>query len=385
MTSGPVGNPTPYWQLPQWGNEIVFTGTTVAPLTWNLNTFVKKFAEYIWIDGKGKLRSKTKVLGLHDEPPEWNFDGSSTEQADTETSDCILLPSCTVPDPVRGWPHQLVLCTVLNSDGTPDKRNNRVRTIALMEDYEAEDFWFGLEQEYTFFKGARPLGVDGSIMPRQGPYYCGVGADEVTGREIVEEHMKACLEAGLKLSGVNAEVMPGQWEFQIGPASPAEVGDHIWLARYLLYRIAEKYGVTVKLHPKPVEELNGAGMHTNFSTVSMRGNYGACLDAARKLGDAVVSDPVDVIEEGVTYTALLYPKEYGSAYRQRLTGRHETCSYKEFRFGVSDRGGSVRIPLQVKQDKCGYIEDRRPCANADPYAVVNYIMETVMYDDNINV
>ena len=349
---------------------------SIPPLQ-TFTLYVKKFAEYIWIDGAGFLRSKTKVLDFADEPPEWGFDGSSTEQADTANSDCILIPACVVPDPIRGTPHQLVLCTVLKSDGTPDEHNNRVDTISLEDDHEGEAFWFGLEQEYTMFKGATPLGVLGSIMPKQGPYYCGVGADEVMGRDIAEEHMRACLTAGLKLSGVNAEVMPGQWEFQVGPAGPTEAGDHVWLARYLLYRIAEKYGVTIKLSPKPVAELNGAGMHTNFSTKKMRESLLECKQAAVKLGFAVVSEPYDDLIEGKKYPADEYPAEYGAGYEARLTGEHETCKHSEFRYGVSDRGGSIRIPLPVEKAGKGYIEDRRPCANADPYAVINYIMGIV--------
>ena len=62
----------------------------------------------------------------------------------------------------------------------------------------------------------------------------------------------------------------------------------------------------------------------------------------------------------------------------RLTGKHETCSIDEFKIGVRDRGCSVRIPLSVYNDKCGYFEDRRPASNANPYEVTAFIMESLM-------
>jgi len=344
-----------------------------------------RFAEYIWIDGGGKLRSKTKVLNDKEPPPKWSFDGSSTNQATTESSDCLLTPALICPDPLRSNKGDiLVLCEVSDFDNKPDRNNHRAETRRLEDKYSVFDTLFGLEQEYTFFKGARPLGIEGSIMPVQGPYYCGVGADEVTGRAIVEEHMRACVDAGLKLSGVNAEVMPGQWEFQVGPLGPTAIGDQVWMARYLLYRIAERHDVTVSLHPKPIKELNGAGMHTNFSTVAMRcktpENHGLdwCIDGAERLGLAIVDvDEGDDIVEGKVYKASGYPEPYGSDFKARLTGEHETCRHDEFKFAVGDRSGSIRIPTHVARDGCGYIEDRRPCANANPYAVVNYILEAV--------
>ena len=323
-------------------------------------------AEYIWIDGQqptAKLRSKGKIVPVGDEPPIWAFDGSSTNQATSEESDCVLQPVFVCPDPIRGGDNKLVMCEVLLTDMTPHPSNTRAACAVAAERYADFDTWFGIEQEYTFFDGAKPLGwpVNGFPAP-QGGYYCGVGVDEVFGRDVVEAHMDACLVADLSFSGINAEVMPAQWEFQIGPVGAPAVADHLWLARWLLYRIGEDHGVSATLDPKPVRgDWNGAGAHTNFSTRQMRESYEPCIAAAEALGTR----------------HDLHIKNYGDRIEERLTGLHETCSYREYRYGVRDRGASVRIPWQVARDQKGYIEDRRPNANCDPYTVTRLILETV--------
>ena len=323
-------------------------------------------AEYIWIDGSlptAKMRSKGKVIPVGDQPPIWGFDGSSTNQAPGENSDCVLNPVFVCPDPIRGDNNKLVMCEVLLTDMTPHPSNTRAGCAAAAEKYGDFDTWFGIEQEYTFFEGARPLGwpLNGFPAP-QGGYYCGVGSDEVFGRPVVEEHMDACIAAGLMIAGINAEVMPAQWEFQIGPIGAPAAADHLWLARWLLYRIGEKHGVSATLDPKPVPgDWNGAGAHTNFSTKQMRDSYDPCVKAAEALGTRVE----------------LHVANYGDRIQERLTGQHETAAYNEFSYGVSDRGASVRIPWQVHRDQKGYIEDRRPNANCDPYTVTRLIIETV--------
>jgi glutamine synthetase len=326
-------------------------------------------AEYIWVDGTDptpKLRSKTKILHNGEEPPEWGFDGSSTNQAPGTASDCILRPVFSCPDPIRGGNDILVVCEVFNADGTANRTNARAEMRPVAERHAAHECWFGVEQEYTMYKDGRPLGWPKNGYPApQGPFYCGVGSDEVYGRNIVEEHMEACLEAGLKLSGVNAEVMPGQWEFQIGPAGPLGQGDHMIVARWLLYRIGEDYGVDMRIDPKPMRgDWNGAGCHYNFSTKEMREEGGMkAIEAAMPKLEA---------------NAALHIKHYGAGIETRLTGKHETCAFNEFRYGVGDRGASVRIPLGVAQDGKGYLEDRRPCANIDPYVVGRLLMETIL-------
>jgi len=323
-------------------------------------------AEYIWIDGTeptAKLRSKTKVLGDGDELPIWGFDGSSTNQAPGDQSDCVLKPVTSVPDPIRGGDHKLVLCEVLDIDLTPHRSNTRAPLAAVVEEYGDQEPWFGIEQEYTFLKDGRPYGFpQGGYPAPQGGYYCGVGSDEIFGRDVVEAHMEACIQAGLSLSGINAEVMIGQWEFQVGPLGPLEVSDQLWLARWLLYRVGEDFGIAATLDPKPVKgDWNGAGAHTNFSTKAMRESYDPIIAACDALGERA--------EEHV--------KHYGADIEHRLTGLHETAPWTEFNYGVSNRGASVRIPWQVAVDKKGYIEDRRPNANCDPYLVTRLITETV--------
>ena len=340
-------------------------------------------AEYIWLDGTvpvRKLRSKTRVIHVNDSQtvdlenfPKWNFDGSSTFQSQGSNSDLILNPVNFVSDPLRGHGNFLVLCEVCNADGTPHASNSRaaLRKALAAGGNELEP-WVGFEQEYTLFHENRPLGwpKDGFPAP-QGPYYCGVGNKEVFGREFVERHLQACLEAGLAIYGINAEVMPGQWEFQLGyrgiegeDVGALQISDHLWLARWLLFRLGESFGVRPRLSNKPIPgDWNGAGCHTNFSTVHMR----------QEGGIEAIHAAVDLLEE--QHEAHI--KVYGHGLKERLTGAHETCHIGQFRAGVADRGCSIRIPLHVSQDGRGYLEDRRPGANCDPYLVAARLIKTV--------
>ncbi|WP_042395450.1 glutamine synthetase [Streptacidiphilus carbonis] len=325
-------------------------------------------AEYIWIDGTeptAKLRSKTRVLADGAELPTWGFDGSSTNQAEGHASDRVLKPVFSCPDPIRGGDNVLVLCEVFNIDGSAHETNTRALLRPIAEQFAAQEAIFGIEQEYNFFKDGRPFGFPVNGYPAaQGGYYCGVGADEVFGREIVELHLDRCIEAGLAICGINAEVMPGQWEFQIGPVDALTASDHLWVARWLLYRTAEDFDVAVTIDAKPVKgDWNGAGAHTNFSTKAMRENYAAIITACESLG----ADQDKVLE---------HVKQYGHGIEDRLTGKHETAPWNVYSYGVSDRGASVRIPWQVEVEQKGYIEDRRPNANVDPYVVTRLLVNT---------
>ena len=336
---------------------------------------------YIWMDGAtpSRLRCKELIMAAPegevtpDSFPIWGYDGSSTYQATGDDSDLILKPIRHIPDPLMEGAY-LVLCEVYKPDGTPHETNTRAKLRHVMENGgAAQDPWIGFEQEYTLFKGAKPLGwPDGGYPAPQGPFYCGVGADEVFGRELVDVHTEACMESGLMLYGTNAEVMPGQWEFQIGyrgvpgeSADPLTVSDHLWLGRWLLYRLGEEFGITVSLHPKPVKgDWNGAGKHTNFSTKATR-------DPAT--GMKAIKDAVERLEKNHND----HIKVYGKDLSHRLTGDHETSPITEFSSGVANRGCSIRIPRSVEEKGYGYFEDRRPGANADPYEVAAALVATV--------
>ncbi len=339
---------------------------------------------YIWMDGAEptqKLRSKMRIVPHSNREmtladfPEWGFDGSSTYQAKGHDSDLILKPVRFINDPILGEGNYLLLCEVMNPDGTtPHKTNTRSRLSYLMANGGAQhEPWIGFEQEYTLFKGQIPLGwPDRGYPAPQGPFYCGVGADEVFGREISESHAQACLDAGIMLFGTNAEVMPGQWEFQVGyrgldneSADPLTVSDHLWLARWLLYRIGEEYDITATLHPKPVKgDWNGAGKHTNFSTKAMRD---------RRSGMSAIEQAIERLSKRHDEHIAVY----GHGLEERLTGKHETAHISNFSSGIGNRGASIRIPRPVALNGCGYLEDRRPGANADPYQVAAILIETI--------
>jgi glutamine synthetase len=326
-------------------------------------------AEYIWLDGTSPtplLRNKTKILADDAKPGIWGFDGSSTEQAPGDKSDCVLRPVAQYPDPLRGGRHILVLAEVLYVNMKPHETNTRAACEKAAKKFAKQEPLFGIEQEYTMMtEDGRAYGFPESGFPApQGPYYCGVGAGRIMGRSIVERHTQACIDAGISISGTNAEVMPGQWEFQVGPLGPLDVSDQLTVARWLLHRIAEDEGVVISLDAKPVlGDWNGAGAHTNFSTKAMRDDGG--WDAIIKGCDALAAN----WEEHVT--------NYGDGIQQRLTGKHETAPWNKFNYGVSDRGASVRIPWQCEVDKKGYLEDRRPNANVDPYTVARLMVETI--------
>ena len=328
--------------------------------------------EYIWLDGykpTQSLRSKTKVVkadefdGTLASLSMWSFDGSSTEQAPGGSSDCLLKPVYVVKDPQRKNAY-LVMCEVLNADGTAHESNGR----ATIED-DDNDFWFGFEQEYFLWdpRTNKPLGFpDGGYPGPQGPYYCSVGAKNAYGRDIVEEHLDVIIEAGLNVEGINAEVAAGQWEFQIFAKGAKEAGDQIWIARYLLERIGEKYGVAVNWHCKPLGALdwNGSGMHANFSNTTLR----TC--GSKEMYDKICEAFRPVVKEHI--------EVYGADNHLRLTGKHETASIHDFSYGVSDRGASIRIPIaSVQRGWKGYLEDRRPNSAADPYKVAARIIKTV--------
>jgi len=333
---------------------------------------------YIWIDGTGEhLRAKTKTLDHEPKTasdcPIWNFDGSSTGQAEGSNSDVYLYPAALFNDPFRRGNNKLLLCETYKYNHTPTETNMRKTCKEVMEKAKEHVPWFGIEQEYTLLSTDRhPFGwpVNGYPGP-QGPYYCGVGADKVYGRDIVEAHYRACMYAGVMISGTNAEVMPAQWEFQVGPCEGIDMGDHLWMGRFILQRVAEDFGVVVSFDPKPMQgDWNGAGAHTNYSTKAMRedGGIKAIEEAIEKMG----KKHKEHIEA--------YDPNKGKDNARRLTGLHETSSIHDFSAGVANRGASIRIPRQVGEEGKGYLEDRRPSSNCDPYSVTERIVLTTIIE-----
>jgi len=327
-------------------------------------------AEYVWIDGSNGVRSKTKTLtkapSSVKDLPEWNFDGSSTGQAPGENSDVYLRPVAIYPDPIRLEPNLLVMCETFDPSGKPNRYNFRYECNQLMEHNKDKHYWFGLEQEYTLLgPDGWPYGWPKNGFPGpQGPYYCGVGTTRVFCRDIVEAHYKACMYAGINISGINAEVMPAQWEYQVGPSVGIDLGDQLWMSRFLLHRIAEEFGAKVSFHPKPIPgDWNGAGLHTNVSNDGMR------ADGGMKVIEAAM--------EKLATKQLEHIAVYGDGNEARLTGKHETGSIDKFTWGVADRGSSVRIPRAVADDGKGYFEDRRPASNGDPYRITGIIVQTI--------
>ena len=331
----------------------------------------KSKLEYIWLDGdkptqslRGKTRVETDFGGQLEDCPMWAFDGSSTMQAEGSTSDLLLEPVAIFPDPGRKNAF-LVMTEVLNADGTPHESNGR----ATIDD-DDEDFWFGFEQEYFLWDPRidRPPGFPegGGYPPPQGPYYCSVGAAKCFGREVMDEHLDLCLDAGLNIEGTNGEVATGQWEFQTFAKGAKRAGDETWIARYLLERTGEGYGLAINLHPKPLgpTDWNGSGMHANFSNDAMRtaGNEEVFTKICEHFGKN--------IERHIAV--------YGADNDLRLTGEHETEALDKFSYAAFDRGASIRIPVGTIEDGWkGRLEDRRPASNADPYKVAAAIIKTV--------
>jgi glutamine synthetase len=342
--------------------------------TSNLNhtthTMPKFKLEYIWLDGYTpvpNLRSKTQVKEFESFPsleqlPNWGFDGSSTQQAEGRSSDCVLKPVAMYPDATRSN-GVLVMCEVMMPDGTTPHPSNTRATVL-----DDPDAWFGFEQEYFLMEGGRPLGFPKDGFPAaQGPYYTGVGFKNVgdVARQIVEEHLDLCLEAGINHEGINAEVAKGQWEFQIFGKGSKKCADDVWVARYLLMRLCESYGVDIEFHCKPISgDWNGSGMHCNFSTKHLREVGGkeyfeALMTAFNKYRDEHIA-------------------VYGPDNHLRLTGLHETQSIDKFSYGLADRGASVRMPHSfVNNGYKGYLEDRRPNSQGDPYQIASRVLKTI--------
>ena len=339
--------------------------------------------EYVWLDGytTKNLRSKVRYEnwrldtneGLSREAvlskcPQWSYDGSSTGQADTSSSDIMLNPVRVYANPLEetDMPSFFVLCETMTMDTTPEPIESNSRAI-LRESVSGnrEEYWFAPEQEYFIVDRTNtPINFDKDTQEGQGRYYCGAGG-LISGRELVETHAAVCQMMRLPLCGTNAEVAPSQWEYQLSPTEPLEAADDLWMSRYLLMRIAEKAGVSIDFSPKPLgSEWNGSGCHINFSTKKMR----------EEGGSKYIHGLIDQLKE--THKQAM--RVYGEGNEDRLTGDCETQHYDKFTHGNGDRTASIRIPMfTVRNSWKGYIEDRRPGGNMDPYEAYAFVLNTL--------
>ena len=294
----------------------------------------------------------------------WGFDGSSTMQAEGHSSDCLLKPVAVYPDSERKN-GVLVMCEVMMPDGkTPHPSNGRA---TILDDPGA---WFGYEQEYFFYKDGRPLGFPESGYPApQGAVLHGCR---------LQERWRACPQDGRRTSrsmpvrgnqsrGTSTpKWAKGQWEFQIFGKGSKKAADEMWMARYLMLRLTEKYGIDIEFHCKPLGDTdwNGSGMHCNFSTTYMREVGG------KEYFEKLMAAFGDAKEDHI--------KVYGPDNHMRLTGKHETAAIHEFTYGVANRGASIRVPHSfVNNGYKGYLEDRRPNSQGDPYQISSQILKTI--------
>ena len=337
--------------------------------------------EYVWIDYTGGFRSKTRVLDKDitsiSDVPEWNYDGSSTGQAKCgELTEVILKPVAMFKDPFRqdcAFDSKLIWCEAHAHDAVyPASRELAVKSFEQNQENEP---WFGIEQEYylTHFDPSHniaPYGmytIDHAKTQNDFPYYC--KTNYTFGQHIAEEHLIKCIYAGIKMSGINAEVGPSQWEYQVGPCVGIESGDQLMISRYILERVADMHHANVDWTPKPFDGWNGSGCHTNFSTKVMRqGGYSGD-------GMAHIMKSINNLEK----THVEDVTKMGIGNDLRLTGYHETASEDVFTYGEGTRHTSIRIGSETVKLRNGYFEDRRPGSNMDPYVVTKILNDSTLY------
>lgn len=360
-------------------------------------------AEYIWIGGNGELRSKARTLILSNtyntftnkldnfslsNIPDWNYDGSSTGQASGDDSEVIIKPCSYYWCPFRGDNHILVMCDTYKPNGTPLKGNNRFWANKLFNKNLEAKPWYGIEQEFFMLSKTnnRPYKCwDGLEGRKQGQYYCSVGAQNAFGRTLIDKHYEYCLYAGLSISGINAEVAPAQWEYQIGPVEGIEAGDQLWISRYILQRLGEEFDIWINFEPKPFSgDWNGSGCHTNYSTENMRNGSMDITDNNNDNDNKITKSGLEYINEAIHKLSLNHDAHmsvYGTGNELRMTGKHETSRFDKFNSGVANRGASIRIPNETAKNNCGYFEDRRPSSNMDPYLVTGILFKTTVLDE----
>ena len=321
--------------------------------------------DYVWLGGQLELRSKTRVLYLKTaatlvDIPDWNYDGSSTKQSDVGNSEILLKPRRIFRCPFR--PNGLiVMCDTYqrrSGDSEPTPTNHRAESAKVFEQYSNMECWFGIEQEYFITDSTTNYPVGYQDFQEQGPYYCSVGSQRAFCRQLSDAHLNACILAGIDICGTNAEVAPGQWEYQIGIVKDGlDACDQLWISRYILEKLTESFpNLTINWHPKPYSDLNGSGCHVNFSTRHTRASYGI--------------DKIEDIFRILQSNHARDMKVYGLDNHLRMTGQHETSDFTEFTWGYGSRTTSARIGYETEMKAQGYFEDRRPASNMDPYLVL---------------
>ncbi|VVC99504.1 unnamed protein product [Leptidea sinapis] len=296
-------------------------------------------ATYVWVDGTGiNLRSKDRTFDFvpktYKDLPVWYFDGSNTAQANSENSDTFIFPVVIYHDPFRRGNHILEFFLTTTDN--------------------------------------RPLGwPPGGFPAPPGPYYCAIGANKIVARDLMEAFYRCCLYAGVHINGINTGTTPSQWNFQVGPSPGIRAADDLWMARYILCRLAEEYGTVATFEPQPIPDWPGNGTFVYFSTKDMRDDDGI----------QVIERAIDKLARRHGAHINEYDANNGADNVRRLTGKNGMPHMRDFTAGVANRGCSVRIPRQVAEDKKGYLEDRRPAANADPYRVVSILLRTCIFDE----
>ena len=397
-------------EIPGRNGQLNYTELYIDTRPQHNNGSNKYILTYVWLDNANGFRSKTRTMRFneydnehrHLKVPKWNYDGSSTGQADGHDSEVNIVPCCVLHDPFMeksGYQSYLVFCKTYDKFNEPLKNNNRhnAELVFQHEGVIAEKPWFGMEQEYYILSTNSYVNITQSkehatLYPflqendlklrvqnntetaqtnGQGQYYCSTGFGNAFFRDIIDEHYIKCLDAGIEIFGHNLEVGACQGEFQIGTCEGIHIGDHLWMARYIMERIAETRGVIISWEPKPLGDTdwNGSGCHTNFSTEKMRSNGG-----------------LEVIEQAMNKLEplqKLHMDAYGEGNELRMTGNHETSDWRKFTYGVASRDTSVRIGNETQKSGKGYFEDRRPSSNCDPYLVASRLVRTICLDEDV--
>ncbi|KAH1005778.1 glutamine synthetase 2 cytoplasmic isoform X1 [Dendroctonus ponderosae] len=330
---------------------------------------------YVWIDGTGlDLRMRTRTLSFtpcnYKDCPNWSFDGSSTFFSTPEQSDNYIVPIAMYADPFRRGNNKMVLCETFSHDKKPTKTNHRQCCIEVLNKVCEQEVMFGFEQEfYLIGPQGDPYGWPcGSTPKSSGKNYSGIGSQRVVGREVLECIYRCCLYSGIEIYGTTAERAYGQWEVLTGPTLSIKAADDLWMARYIIQRVAEEFGLSASFKANLVKNGVPSGLHTNMSTKCTRDDGGL----------KHIQDYICKLEKNHKTDQKYYDCSEGKHLKERLTGRHHTCNIEKFKSGVGDRTACIRISPAVADKKKGFFEDRRPCSCADPYNIITALVNTCL-------